>query len=305
MEPALRPMTIRDWALLGMLGLLWSGSYLFAALSVHDIPPFTLVFVRVSLGAAMLWLPARASRLPFPTTARTWAALALAGLLNCALPFVLLFWGQRHIPSSLAAILISTGPLLTIICAHFMTRDERLNGRKVLGVSLGLLGAVVLIGIDALRDFGVRSLAQFAVLGAALCYALAAVVSRRFASQPPIVTAVGQLATSALMVLPMAIIVDRPWQLPPPRAMAVGGTVGLTVFSTALAYIIYFKLLRSAGASNVMLVSFLTPIGASLFGVLLLGERLMAHNLAGMALILVGLAIIDGRLFAAWRRAAV
>jgi len=304
MGPALRPMTLGDWVLLGLLGILWSGSYLFVALAVREVPPFTLTFVRVALGALALAAVARASGLTFPTDARVWAALALGGFLNCALPFALLFWGQMHIASSLAAILISTGPLLTIICAHFMTHDERLNGRKIAGVSLGLLGAAVLIGIDALRDFGVQSLAQVAILGAALCYALAAVVSRQFAGQPPIVTATGQLATSAAMVLPLSLIVDRPWLLPQPGLAALGATVGLTVFSTAFAYILYFQLLRRAGASNVMLVSFLTPVGASILGIVVLGEHLAAHNLLGMALIFAGLAVIDGRMLAAARRIA-
>lgn len=302
MGSAPRSMTARDWALLVVLGVLWSGSYFFVALAVRDVPPLTLVFVRTSLGAAALAAVARASGLPLPVGRREWAALALGGFLNCALPFTLLFWSQRHIASSLAAILISTGPLLTIICAHFMTPDERLNGRKLAGVTLGLLGVAVLIGIDALRDFGVQSLAQLGVLAAALCYALAAVVSRQFARQPPIVTAVGQLVASAVIVLPLALIVDQPWGLPPPGHVALVAAAGLTVFSTAVAYIIYFEILRSAGASNVMLVSFLTPVGASLLGVLVLGESLAPHNLVGMALILAGLAIIDGRALAALRQ---
>jgi len=296
MGPALRPITLGDWALLGLLGILWSGSYIFVSIAVREVPPFTLVFVRVSLAALLLWLVAAASGAAFPRQARTWAALALGGFLNCAVPFVLLFWGQQHLPASLAAILISTGPLLTIVCAHFLTRDEPMNAQKVIGVSVGLVGAAVLIGLDALSDFGVQSLAELAVLGAALCYALAAVVSRQFAGQPPIVTAVGQLATSALVILPAALIVDRPWHMPLPGAAGLGATAGLTLFSTALAYIVFFRLLRNIGAGNAMLVSFLTPVGASILGTALLGEHLEAHNVAGMVLIFAGFAVIDGRL---------
>jgi drug/metabolite transporter (DMT)-like permease len=300
----LRPMTLGDWALLGLLALLWSGSYLFVALAVREVPPLTLVFVRVSLAALILWGLARASGVTFPTGLRLWAALALGGFLNCALPFVLLFWGQKHLPASLAAILISTGPLLTIICAHFLTPDERMNAQKVIGVSLGLVGAAVLIGLDALGDFGVQSVAELAVVGAALCYALAAVVSRQFAAQPPIVTAVGQLAMSALLILPVAVAVDRPWQMPMPSAVGLGATAALTVFSTALAYVVFFRLLRNIGAGNAMLVSFLTPIGGSILGVALLGETLAPHTLAGMALIFAGLAVIDGRVLPGARRIA-
>ncbi|HTY70755.1 MAG TPA: EamA family transporter [Alphaproteobacteria bacterium] len=304
MRPALRPMTLGDWLLLGLLGVLWSGSYIFVAIAVREVPPFTLVFVRVSLAALLLWLMAVASGAAFPQQAKTWAALALGGVLNCALPFVLLFWGQQHLPASLAAILISTGPLLTIVCAHFLTPDERMTAQKLIGVSLGLVGAAVLVGVDALSDFGVQSLAELGVLGAALCYALAAVVSRQFAGQPPIVTAVGQLATSGLAILPAALIVDRPWQMPWPGAAGFGATVGLTLFSTALAYIVFFRLLRNVGAGNAMLVSFLTPVGASILGTALLGEHLAPHNLAGMVLIFAGFAVIDGRLLSAARRIA-
>jgi drug/metabolite transporter (DMT)-like permease len=300
----LRPMTLGDWALLGLLGLLWSGSYIFVALAVREVPTLTLVFVRVSLAALILWGLARVSRAAFPIQVRIWAALALGGFLNCALPFVILFWGQKHLPASLTAILVSTGPLLTIVCAHFLTHDERMNAPRIIGVGLGLVGVAVLIGIDALRDFGVQSLAELGILGVALCYALAAVVSRQFAAQPPIVTAVGQLATSALMILPVAVVVDRPWQMSPPGAVGFGATAGLTLLGTALAYVVYFRLLRHVGAGNTMLVSFLTPIGASILGVAILGEHLEPHNLAGMALIFAGLAVIDGRILRGLQRAA-
>jgi drug/metabolite transporter (DMT)-like permease len=301
--PEIRPMMVGDWALLAFLAALWSSSYVLVALAVHDVPPLTLVFVRATLAAILLWGWARASGVRFPTSPRTWGALTFLGFLNCALPFWLLFWGQQHIASSLAGILISTGPLLTIICAHFLTRDERLNGRKAIGVCCGLVGTAVLIGVDALRDFNVESLAEIAVIGAALCYALAAVLSRQFAGQPPIVTAVGQLAAGGLMALPVALAIDRPWTLPAPSVAGLGATMALTLFCTAVAYVGFFRVLHRAGASNAMLVSFLTPIGASIIGVVVLGERLAAHNLAGMALIFAGLAVLDGRVLGVARRA--
>lgn len=305
MIPALRPMSAGDWALMATLGVLWSGSYFFAALAVHQIPPFTLALARLGLATTVLAALARASGHAFPRAARIWGAFAATGFLNAALPFTLIFWGQRHIASSLTAILMATGPLFTFVCAHFATRDERLTGPKIVGVGLGVLGAAVLIGIEALRDFGVQSLAELAMLAAALSYAAAAVLSRQFGGLPPLVTAVGQLGCAALAILPLALIVDRPWDLPPPGLVALAATLCLALLTTALGYVIYFRLLRRAGASNVMLVSFLTPIGSSILGVLVLGEHLAPHNLAGMGLIFAGLALIDGRVLTLMRRVPI
>jgi drug/metabolite transporter (DMT)-like permease len=297
------PMSARDWALLLALGFLWSGSYFFAALAVREVPPFTLVLARVGLAALTLLTIARATGLSVPTEPRVWGMLALTGFLNCALPFALIFWGQIHIASGLTAILMSTTPLFTILVAHMLTRDERLTGRRLGGVTVGLIGAAVLIGVDALRKFGIDAVAQIAILAAALSYAFAAVLSRKVSGLSPIIASAGQLGTAAVMILPFTVVVDRPWELAWPSWTGIVGVLGLALLSSSLAYIIYFRLLRRAGAGNTMLVSFISPVGASLLGILILGEHLAPHNFAGMALIFAGLATIDGRLLRALRGA--
>jgi drug/metabolite transporter (DMT)-like permease len=176
-----------------------------------------------------------------------------------------------------------------------LTRDERLTGRRLTGVAIGLIGAAVLIGIDALSNFGIDAVAQLAMLAAALSYAFAAVLSRKVSGLSPIVASAGQLGIAAVMILPVSVIADRPWELSMPSTAGIIGVLGLALLSSALAYIIYFRLLGRAGAGNTMLVSFISPVGASLLGMLVLGERLAPHNFAGMALIFVGLAVIDGR----------
>jgi drug/metabolite transporter (DMT)-like permease len=291
----IRQMTGRDWALLLVLGLLWSGSYFFAALAVREVPPFTLVLARVTIASLTLMAVAWVSGLSLPHEPRVWATFASTGILNCALPFVLVFWGQTHIASSLTAILMATTPLFTLLVAHMMTHDERLTVRQLVGIGLGLIGATVLIGADALRDFGVNALAQLGIVAGALSYAFAAVLGRKVSGLSPLVAAAGQLGTAAVMILPFALIIDRPWELSLPSWTGIVGVLGIALLSSALAYIIYFRLLRSTGASNTMLVSFISPVGASLLGVLILGERLAPHNLAGMVLIFAGLATIDGR----------
>jgi drug/metabolite transporter (DMT)-like permease len=222
-------------------------------------------------------------------------AFAGMGLLNNLIPFTLIFWGQTAISSSLAAILNATTPVWTVLLAHFFTRDERLNGPKLIGVFLGLLGVAVTIGIATFQELGRNVAAQVAVLGAAISYAVAGIYGRRFRSTSPTAAAAGQLTTSAVMMLPVILIIDRPWQQPAPGLLVWGALLGLALLSTALAYIIYFHLLATIGATNLLLVTFLIPISAMLLGILILGERLLMRQLMGMGLIGLGLVSIDGR----------
>lgn len=217
------------------------------------------------------------------------------GGLNNVLPFSLIFWGQIEITGGLAAILNATTPLFTVLLAHFFTRDERITPGRLAGVTLGMAGVVVMVGLDALRGLGLHFLAQIAVLIAALSYAIAGVYGRRFDGQPPLITAAGMLSASTLMMLPIALVIDQPWSGPPPGLTIWAAIIGLAVLSTALAYIIYFRILASAGATNLLLVTFLSPVTAILAGGALLGERLAPEHFLGMALIGLGLAAIDGR----------
>jgi drug/metabolite transporter (DMT)-like permease len=219
-------------------------------------------------------------------------------ILNNVIPFTLIVWGQSHIASGLASILNATTPLFTVIVAHYLTDDERLTGQRFAGVIVGFAGVAVMIGAAAFASLDASILAQLAVLGAALSYGFSGVFGRRFKTMgiPPLATAAGQVTVSSAILLPAALIVDRPWTLAMPSTGAIVSLVALGLVSTAFAYLIFFRLLARAGATNVGLVTFLIPVSAILLGVLVLGETLAMRHVAGMALIGAGLILIDGRL---------
>jgi len=288
-------MSAADWLLLIGLSLLWGGSFFFAKVAVLELPPVTVALGRVAIAAAILLTLARATGVALPATLAAWRPYALMGLLNNVLPFTLLFWGQTHIPSGLAAILNATTPLFTVLVAHVATADEKLNAARLAGLAAGLAGVVVMIGPDVLRDLGANVLAQLACLLAAISYAFAGVYGRRFRGEPALRVAAGQLtASSIILALPVALI-DQPWTLPLPSGKAIAALVALAALSTALGYLIFFRILSRAGATNVSLVTFLIPVSAILLGTLVLGEQLAARHFAGMAAIALGLAAIDGR----------
>jgi len=297
-----RRMDKNEWLALVLLSVLWGGSFLFAGIQVKWLPPFTIVFLRVGLAAMILNMLVRAIGKSMPSKLAPWRAFFTMGLLNNAIPFCLIVWGQNHIASGLAAILNATTPIATVIVAHFCTNDEKMSGNRLLGVAIGFLGVVVLIGADAMNGLGADVLAQLAVLLAAVSYAFAGVYGRRFKGLgiEPIVTATGQVTASAVMLFPVAMLLDAPWTLPAPPAEVWGAALGSAVFSTALGYVLYFRILATAGATNLLLVTFLIPISAIIMGAALLGEHLELRHFAGLAVIGAGLAAIDGR-WLAWR----
>jgi drug/metabolite transporter (DMT)-like permease len=284
-----------EWGLLLTLSFLWGGSFFFSKVALAELPPLTVVLARVGIAALALNLAVIVGGQRMPLDTGAWARFFAMGLLNNLIPFSLIFWGQTQITSGLASILNATTPLWTVVLAHLLTRDERLTPGRLLGVLLGLAGVVVVIGPDMLGGLGLDMLAQLAVLGAACSYACAGIYGKRFQGTPPIVTATGQVTATAIMMLPVVALVDRPWALPMPHLATWGALAGLALLSTAVAYRIYFRLLATAGATNLLLVTFLIPVSALLLGGLILGERLDLRHLLGMALIGVGLAAIDGR----------
>lgn len=291
-------MSLFDWSLLLALSILWGGSFFFVGVAVKALPPFTIVLLRVVIAALALHLVLRATRTAMPWDGRIWLAFFGMGVLNNAIPFSLIVWGQTHIASGLASILNATTPLFTVLVAHALTADERLTKGRIAGVLIGLAGVVVLIGPQALAGIGKDVMAQLAILGAALSYGFAAIFGRRFKRMgvPPLATATGQVTASSLLLLPVAMLVDRPWTLDSPGLPVWGAVVGLALLSTALAYVLFFRILASAGAVNLMLVTFLIPVSAILLGSAFLGEALTLNDFLGMALIGLGLATIDGRL---------
>lgn len=288
-------MSAGDWLLLVILSILWGGSFFFAKVAVDELPPLTVALARVALAAALLLAAMRISGLALPRARATWAGFAVMGLINNAIPFTLIFWGQTHIASGLASILNATTPLFTVLLAHVATADERLTPARLAGVAVGFLGVTVMIGPDALGDIGHAVLAQLACLAAAFSYALGGIYGRRFRGEAPMAIAAGQMSASTAMLLPLVLLFDRPWELPAPSPAAVGAVAALAALSTALAYVIYFRILARAGATNLLLVTFLIPVSAILLGVAILGEALAPRHLAGMAAIALGLAAIDGR----------
>jgi drug/metabolite transporter (DMT)-like permease len=295
-------MTARQWALLGVLAILWGVSFLFSKVALAELPPFTLVLGRFGLAALALHAAARLSGHRMPRSPRLWAGFFVLGALNSLIPFGLIAWGQVQLTSGLASILNATTPLFTALVAHVWA-DERLTANRVAGVLLGFAGVCVLIGPGALRSLGVHTLAELAILGAAVSYAFAGTYGRRFRALPPVVAVAGMMTTASVLALPIALVMDRPWTLSV-GARTWGALLGLALLSTALGFVIYFRLLGAAGATNVMLVTLLMPVVALASGALLLSESVTTTALAGMGLIAGGLLAIDGRLLPVRRVAA-
>lgn len=284
-----------DWLFLALLSILWGGSFFFVEVALAGFGPLTVVLCRVGIAALALnlYLAAKGQRLP--SRWRDWQPLFVMGFLNNLAPFSLIAYGQLRIDSGLASILNATTPLFTVAFAQFLTRDERMTWNKLLGVGLGITGVIILIGPRTLRNLDPVSLAQFAILGAAISYAFASIYGKRLTHLPNVTAAAGMLTASTVMMLPVALVVDRPNGFEV-IVSAIGAVIALALLSTAIAYVIYFRILVSAGATNLMLVTFLIPVSAITLGTAFLGERLDLTAFIGMALIFAGLAAVDGRI---------
>ncbi|PWV95287.1 threonine/homoserine efflux transporter RhtA [Hoeflea marina] len=291
-----RSMDLATWGLLVALGLIWGASFFFGRVAVAHIPPFTLVLARVSIAALALHLAF--GRMPgfYALLTARWRALLLMGLLNNAIPFTLIFAGQTQIGAGLASILNATTPLWTVLVTQVLTSDEKISRAKLIGCALGIAGTVLLIGPAALGQADTPLWAKLAVIGAAISYGFATAWGKRFRDLPPRVTATGQLTASSLIMLPVALLWDQPWQLAVPPLPVIGAVLALALVSTAFAYIIFFRILSRAGATATSLVTLLVPPSAILLGVLFLGESLSLLEACGMGLIALGLLSLDNRL---------
>ncbi|QKV19434.1 DMT family transporter [Oricola thermophila] len=297
MPAARTSMTPTEWAMLVALSVLWGGSFFFNGVAVRELPPLTIVFARVALAALVLHLVLAATGRRLPASREAWLAFAGMGVLNNVVPFTLIVWGQGQIASGVASILNATTPLFTVLVAHAFTADERLTPMRAAGVIAGFAGVAAMIGGNGLSG-AVPVAAYAACLGAALSYGLSSVFGRRFRALgiAPLSVATGQLTMSSLMMLPLMLAAERPWTLAVPGADTLLAVAGLATVSTALAYILFFRILAGAGATNISLVTFLIPPSAILLGIAFLGETLLPRHVAGMALIGLGLALVDGRL---------
>jgi len=292
-------MSWRVWIWLLSLSVLWGGSFFFAKIAIGELGPLTTVFGRVSLAAFALNLVLAFGANSLFRRGTPWLTYFAMGTLNNLLPFSLIFWGQTHIASGLASILNATTPLFTVVVAHLLTAEEKIDGAKLAALIIGLGGVAVLIGPAAFASFDAGVWGQFACLAAALSYAFAGVYGRRFKTMgvSPLEAAAGQVTASTVLILPIMLIVDQPWRLQALPSPSVWAALdGLALLSTALAYVLYFRILAAAGATNLLLVTFLIPVTSILLGAAFLGERLELRQIGGMALIGVGLALIDGRI---------
>jgi drug/metabolite transporter (DMT)-like permease len=294
--PSSPALNLTSGLLLAALALVWGGSFFFAEVALQELPPLSVTLFRVALALPVLFLMVRMKGIAIPRRPGVWGAYLGMGALNNAIPFSLIFWGQTQIESGLASILNGTTAMFGAVVAGLLLKDEPLTLPKLVGAGLGLLGVAVVMGPAALTSLDPRSLAQLAILAAALSYAFASVWGKLLlAGQPPLMNALGMVAGSTLLMLPLTLVVDGM-----PRfdlSLPVwGALIGVAVLSTALAYLMYFEILRLAGSANLMLVTLLIPPVAVTLGALFLDESLSRDAFAGFAVIALGLVVTDGRL---------
>jgi drug/metabolite transporter (DMT)-like permease len=289
----MRPL---HWVLLIALSILWGGTFVFAKEALPYVPPLTLTLSRVVIASVVLVPIVFALGLRLPKTQAQWRDFAGMAILNNIIPFGLIFWGQTMIGSGLTSVMNATTPLMALLVARVLA-GEALAANKVAGVALGIGGVAVLVGPSALAGDKASALGMLLVVAGTLSYGLSALWGRRFKDVPPIVSAASQLVCSSLMMIPLAGFADQFWKLPMPPLPAVVAVVALGVLSTALAYILFFKIMAEAGSNNAMLVTLLIPISAISLGALRFGETLSLNQMIGAAIIAASLLVIDGRLF--------
>jgi drug/metabolite transporter (DMT)-like permease len=292
--PSLPPHLSVELGFLVLLAVLWGASHTLIEVALETIPPFTIVAARVSVAAVLLVVVARRRHLGFPGSRTVWGMLVVQALLLNAAPFTLITWGQQFIDSGLAGVLNATPPLFTFLITLIFTRHEPATPQKLIGVLCGLGGVTVIVGTEALHGLGIETLGQLAIVGASLCYGVAAVNGRRLASLSPIVSAAGTMVCSAMLMLPLSVLAERPWTVSPsPISLAALGA--LAVFSTAGATIVYFRLLSTLGSIGTSSNSYLRAAVSVLLGMVLLGERPGWMMLAGLVLIVLAITAINGQ----------
>jgi drug/metabolite transporter (DMT)-like permease len=296
-------MSGQSWRLLLSVSLIWAASFLFVEFALTEVPFITIMTARVSIGAVGLYVMLRlfgikVARPDGMSRIGVWGAFLLLGLVNNVIPFSLIVWSQTHLSASLASILNATMPLFVVFLAHFFTTDEKITWPRFIGIFIGFLGVTLIVSQDGINFNSGSTLAKFTMLGAACSYGVAALIGRHYAKRglAPMVMAWGQSTGAALIAIPIALIMDRPWELV--ISLPVWATlVGLGLLCSSVAYALYFRLIATAGATNTSLVTLLIPPFAIVLGSLLLSETLEVHHMIGMAAIGLGLLIVDGRLF--------
>ncbi|MGO4329907.1 DMT family transporter [Cupriavidus sp. 2TAF22] len=278
-----------DLLLLLALSTLWGASYTFIRIGVATIPPLTLIAARTLIAGGLLVAWMAATGVPMPVDAMVWRRFAVQALLNSVVPFTLIAWAEQSVPAGLATILNSSSPVIAVLGTWLVTRHERITARKLLGVAAGLAGICMIVGASALGGLGQQLLPQLAIVAATVCYAGAAIYGRGFKDLPPAAPAAGSLMVGAALLVPVSVVVDRPWTLHPSMA-SVAALLALSVFSTALAFVIYFRLVRTLGPVGTTAQAYLrVPVGVAI-GMVFLGESLAPAAWIGLACVVTGVA---------------
>ena len=300
----MRHMGLLEWSLLLVLAAVWGSAFFFGKIALREVGPLTLVASRIVVAATVLNLILFTTGQRLPRDLATWRQLAVMGTVGVLVPFTMIFWAQTYINSGFAGTLNATVPMWSVLLAHFL-HTERLTPLRTLGALTGLAGVGVMLGLDALHGVGENVVPQLAVLCGAMLYAVSGFYARRLKHVPALVSAAGMVTFTLIVSLPLALIFEHPWARLDangiwhhgwPSPAAVGSLVALGLFCTAFAYVLYFHMLARVGPENALLSTYLIPVSAVVLGVLVLHERLQVQHLAGMALIAVGLALIDGRI---------
>ena len=299
MAPLQKTISSRAWVELLLLAFIWGGSFLSIRIALDEIGPLTAVAHRTGWAMLILWTYVIIRRLVLPTNWRVWAAFLVMGLLNNVIPFSLMAWGQLHIETGLTSILNASTAIFGVIAAAIFFADEQLTPRKAFGVAIGFIGVSTAIGLGAFKNFDIRSLGQLAVIGGTISYALAGVWARKMMGHlKPQVAAAGMLTGASLITIPMAYVVEGPISLDlEPRTWAAISYYAIV--ATAIAYMLYYRVLAMAGSGNLMLCTLLVAPVAIILGAIVLGEALPLRAYAGFALLALGLMILDGRLWQA------
>jgi drug/metabolite transporter (DMT)-like permease len=285
-----------EWFLLIILSAIWGGSFYFFAVIIKELPVFTIVFFRVFLATLALWIFVFATKQKLPDFKSTWQNYFLMGLFNNVIPFSLIVWGESRVAPGLAAVLNATTPFFAVVVAHLSTQNEKLTWNRMTGAIIGLSGVAALVGFEAIKNLGSDLIFQLAIVGASLSYGICTIFGRRLATTPPLVAAASQTAASSLMLLPLMFVIDKPFSLSMPSLNATLSLIALALLCTAIAYLIFFNIVKRAGMTNVTLVTFLVPVSAMILGAMFLDEQISLRHFIGMAVIGIGLALIDGRI---------
>ncbi|KJC62073.1 membrane protein [Bradyrhizobium sp. LTSPM299] len=278
-----------EMALLLALATLWGGSYTFIKLGVATIPPITLIAARTAIAGALLLVIMRWRGVAMPADLPTWRRFVFQACLNSVIPWTLIAWGERMVDAGLTTILNSASPIFTFLFTVAITRHEAASPRKLFGVVAGMAGICLIVGVDAFRDLGTGIVAEVAIVVATISYACAAIFSRGFKDLDPMAPAAGSLIAGAVILIPVSLVVDQPWTLSPSTSSLLA-LLALAVFSTAIAFVIYFRLIQTLGSVGTTAQAYLrVPIGVAL-SVVFLGEGLSPTAWIGLACVVVGVA---------------